>query len=243
MPNEVLTKWDDLSRAGYPTSFWREEFKKRFGKTPNTLSLNDGICVEYGKYCYNIQGVPTYRNRKTSKALKVGAERIIENMSSDPATYNVTLSTTMSQSCSVIVTESSEFSFGNSITLGSEALGLSTELSTTFTVKNEIGSESSTSTEVNLSDTLTITVQPQAKKVIKLMVEWTELEEEIEIPIDIDGWVGGKYDKKVKDHYYWYITVASAVGSTPESKILGKVDASYNIKGFITVDDEHVKCV
>ena len=237
MTSEVLSTWDDLSRAGYPTSFWRKAFDERFGKTPNTLSLNDGICVEYGKYCYNIQGFPTYRNRSTSKAFKVGAERIVENTSSDTATYNVTLSTTMSQSCSVIVTESSEFSFGNSITIGAEALGLSSEITTTFTVKNEIGSESSTSTEVNLSDTVTITVQPQAKKVIKLMVEWTELEEEIEIPIEIDGWVGGKYDKKVKDHYYWYITVDSAVGSTPESKILGKVDASYNIKGYITVDD------
>ena len=69
----------------------------------------------------------------------------------------------------------------------SEALGLSSELTTTFTVNNEVGSESSTSTEVNLSDTVTIIVQPQAKKVIKLMVEWTELEKEFEIPIDIDG--------------------------------------------------------
>ena len=84
--NSVFTTWDDLAKAGISRNDLERAYEKRFKEEPEGEYLNEGICVEYGHYCYNIQGTPKYYNQKKTKMTKCGDERIIANNTDAPAT-------------------------------------------------------------------------------------------------------------------------------------------------------------
>ena len=235
MPNQVLTTWDDLSQAGYPKASFSDKYKEVFGKSPDDVHVNEGICVTYGHYCYNIQGDCTYRNRGTTTITRVGAEEQLMNNTDDTVTYHVQLSTSQTKSATVTVTDTTSFSFGNKITVGSKLLGIQAEFSNSFTFTNSTGSSSSTSHSITVTDSIDVPMPPHSKKVAKLNVSWTKMTEDFEIPFTIQGWTGANFPKRVKDHYYWFHTVSPWFG-VPQSTLRGTLDCAYDIKGSIEVD-------
>ena len=70
----------------------------------------------------------------------------------------MTLSTGHPKSASVKVTNAAAFSFGKTITMGSDVLGLGAEFQTTFSIQNNVGSTSSTISDVTVSDSIDITL-------------------------------------------------------------------------------------
>ena len=233
--NSVLTTWDDLAQAGISPKDVENMYEEHFKKKPDNEYLNEDICKEYGHYCYNIQGTPKYYNQKKTKMTSLGNERIIANNSDVPATYHVTLSSSHSKSASVTVTNTASFSFGSTITMGSELLGIGAEFQTTFSIENSVGSTSTTSSDVTVSDSIDITLQPRQKVVARLDVSWESLTEEFEIPFTIEGWTGAKFGKRVEGHYYWFLNLSVGF-PTPTSTLRGTVESSYDIKGYLHVD-------
>lgn len=149
------------------------------------------------------------------------AERDLVNDSSEPMTYNVAMSTAATRGCTVTMTETTNFSYTNSITIGCEALGFGSELSTTFTVSNEIGSECSSTTEVQVSDSVTVTVEPQSRKVVKLVVTWTNLK---------------KNSKSL-------LQSMDGSGQVMEKRLKGITTGSFLLHNMLVVLQPHPKCV
>ena len=234
--NYVLTTWDDLAKAGISPKGVEKMYDKKYGVTPDKVYLNDGICKDYGHYCYNIQGVPKYNNQKRKTMTKLGDSRVIENNSDFTVKYHVTLSSSHTKSASVTVTNSSSFTFGGSITMGSEQLGIELEFQTTFTVTNSVGSTSSTSSDVTVSDSLDFTLDAGQKVEAQLEITWESLTQEFEIPFTIKGWTGASFPKRVKNHYFWFMTLKNKY-DTPTSTLRGVVECAYDIKGRLRVNN------
>ena len=237
-PNSVLTTWDDLAKAGISLKGVENMYVDEFKETPDKEYLNDGICKEFGHYCYNVQRAPQYINQKKKKLTSLGNSRVIENNSDFPVTYHVTLSSSHSKSASVTVTESASFSFGNAITMGSEELGIEMQFQTTFTVENSVGSTSSTSSDVTVSDSLDITLQSGQKVEAQLEVTWESLTEEFEIPFIIDGYTGARFPKRVQGRYLWFLPLTyKSKYDTPKSTLRGVVECAYDIRGTLRVNN------
>ena len=97
------------------------------------------------------------------------------------------------------------------------------------------------STEVQVGDTVTVTVPPHSKKRVSLNVTWTSKTADWEIPVTIDpkGMTGVDFHKRVKGHYFWGVEHAAIAESDPpfKSVMRGRLDASYDTKGNIVVED------
>ena len=110
------------------------------------------------------------------------------------------------------------------------------EFQTTFTVENSVGSTSSTSSDVTVSDSLDITLQAGQKVKAELEITWESLTEEFEIPFTIEGWTGARFPKRVDGHYLWFLTLTNKY-ATPTSTLRGVVECAYDIKGTLRVNN------
>ena len=239
--NQVLTTWDDMIAANMPKASVEKAYQHKFGTKPDKVHLNDDFCKEYGWLSYNNLGELQYYNVKLNPMSNVENERTLKNDTDEPYEHSVTLSTTTSNSATVHVTNSSSISIGNKITVGSEALGIKDEFSESFTFTNEVGSSSTQSTSVTVSDTVKVTVPPHSSVRVYLQVEWTERTQDWDMPVEIDpyGMTGAQFPKPVGGeggHYYW--GVSHAIFFTPpfHSKMKGTLKASYDTKGKVIVD-------
>ena len=202
----TLTTWDDMIACNMPIAEVRDAYKKDFGENPDQVHLNDDFCKQYGWLSYNIVGEITIRYDSTpTRKSQISAERMLENTTSQLYTTDIELSTTMANSATTTVTNASSVSVGSSITIGSKALGIGAEFSQDFTFSNEVGSSSTQSTEVSVSDKVTVTVPPGAKLRVFLEVTWIEENKEWVMPVMIDpyGKTGAKFKRKVQGHYHW----------------------------------------
>ena len=216
---------------------------RRSLENPDQVHLNDEFCKQYGWLSYNVLGeIAVYDSTLTPKS-KISAERTLENTTMYPYTTNVELSTTMTNSATTTVTNTSSVSVGSSIMIGSEALGIGAEFSQEFTFSNEVGSSSTQSTEVSVSDTVMVTVPPEAQVKVFLEVTWIEENKEWEMPVLIDpyGMTGAQFKHKVQGHYHWGMRHFGFFDPPFQSKIHGKLACAYNTKGHIVVDDTQRK--
>ena len=229
------TTWNDLSNAGFGKSKVRQQYKEAFGIYPDDVHVNEGICVEYDHYCYNRLGQVHTGAKGTTVVSDVRASRDLENDTDEDITHEVTLSTQFSNSATLTVTNSSEFSFTAGITVGAKELGLEASFSESFTFRNEAGSSSTHSRSTTISDKVTVTVRPHSKMHIELVVTWKKMSEDFEIPITISGMTGANFPHRVGQggHYYWFLGLPRDF----ESKLTGVVESAYNATGKVTVTD------
>jgi len=234
-----LTNWDDMIACGMPKAKVSDAYKNVFGKTPDEVHLNDEFCKNYGWLSYNLLGDTTYYNVSIKPKSDISGERILENKTDEPYTQKVTLSTKVTNSATVSVTSASSVHVGSSISIGAPELGIGGEFTQDFTFENQVGSESTQSTEVTISDEVTVQVPPGFKYRVYLHVRWDVREEEWEMPIEIDpsGFTGAQFPSTVEGHYYWAMPHAEQFTPPFKSKIRGKVGCSYNTTGWITVEN------
>ena len=235
----TLTNWDDMIACGMPRASVENAYQSEFGKKPDQVHLNDDFCKDYGWLSYNLLGETTYFNVSVTPKADISGERFLDNKTDQPYTTTVTISTKMSNSATTTVTSSSSVSVGSSITIGSEDLGIGGEFSQDFSFSNEVGSESTQTTEVEISDSVEVTVPPGAHYRVYLSVKWDSRAEEFEIPVEIDrsGLTGAQFASTVQGHYYWAMYHEEHFTAPFQSKIRGKLDCAYNSTGHIIVED------
>ena len=235
----TLTNWDDMIACGMPRASVENAYQSEFGQKPDQVHLNDDFCKDYGWLSYNLLGETTYYNVSITPKADISGERFLENTTSEAYTTVVTISTTMSNSATTTVTNSSSVSVGQTITVGAPALGIGSEFSQDFTFSNEVGSSSTQSTEVTISDSVKVTVPPGAHYRVYLQVKWDSRSEEWEMPVEIDrsGLTGAQFPNTVQGHYYWAMSHDSHFTAPFQSKIRGKLDCAYNSTGNIIVED------
>ena len=233
----VLTNWDDMIACGMPMAAVSNAYQQKFDCKPDKVHLNDEFCKNYGWLSYNQIGTVKYYNVNISPISKIAAQRVLQNNSDTAVKHQITLSTTMSNSATTSVTTSSSVSVGSKITIGSEALGIGSEFSNTFTLSNEVGSSSTTSTSVTISDSAEVTVPPHSKRTVMLEVVWEERKEDFEMPVFIQsyGLTGAQFPKRVKGHYHWSFSHNAFFTPPFESKLMGSLHASYNTRGTLIV--------
>jgi hypothetical protein len=234
----TLTNWDDMIACGMPRASVEGAYQREFGTKPDAVHLNDDFCKNYGWLSYNLLGTTSYYNVSVTPKADISGERFLENTTSQPYTTEVQISTTMSNSATTTVTNTSSVSVGSSITIGAPELGIGSEFSQDFTFSNEMGSSSSQSTAVTISDKVTVTVPPGAKYRVYLQVRWDTRNEEWEIPVEIDrnGLTGAQFPHTVNGHYHWAMQHYHHFSPPFSSKIRGKLDCAYNSTGSIVVE-------
>ena len=234
----VLTNWDDMIVCGMPRASVENAYKDEFGTKPDAVHLNDEFCKNYGWLSYNLLGDTSYYNVSITPKVDISGERFLENTTTEPYTTEVQISTTVSNSATTTVTSTSSVSVGSSITIGAPELGIGGEFSQDFTFSNETGSSSTQSTEVMISDKVTVTVPPGARYRVYLQVKWDSRNEEWEIPVEIDryGLTGAQFPHTVQGHYHWGMYHQNHFNPPFQSKIRGKLDCAYNSTGNIIVE-------
>jgi len=233
--NKVLTKWNDLKQAGVTRNDIFKQFEKVYGVRPQNVHLNEGICNDYHHHCYNVQGEILFTKKSSQPCTTISTQQPFINNSEDHITQTHTLTGQFTKSATVSVTHSSSFSFGEEIAIHSDALGIGTDFSYEFKIKNSVGHESSTSNTITVSDTETVTLPPGHSVNLKLVTEWTKETQEFEIPITISGRTGANFHHRVEEHYYWFLWVPEGL----KSSIRGTVDCSYNAKTSIIAESLH----
>ena len=235
----TLTNWDDMTACGMPYNTVQDAYIDEFGKKPDQVHINDDFCKDYGWLSYNLLGDTTYYNVSVTPKADTEGERFLENTTDEPYITEVVISTTMSNSATTTVTNSSSISVGSSITVGAPDLGIGAEFSQEFTFSNEVGSSSTQSIKVMISDKVIVTVPPGARYRVYLQVRWESRTEEWEIPVEIDrkGLTGAQFPSTVDGHYHWSRKHDSYFTAPFKSKIRGKLDCAYNSTGNIVVED------
>ena len=109
--NKVLTKMSDLNDAGVTRDDIYKQFTKEFGVGPQDVHINEGICREYGRYCYNVQGDVSFANKSSQPCTMVSAEQTVTNTDSIPLTQTCTLEAQFTKSAKVTVMHSSSSNF------------------------------------------------------------------------------------------------------------------------------------
>lgn len=160
--NRVRTTWDDLLQVGISRDTVFKMFENEFEQKPKAVYLNEDICTKYGHMCYNNPGAVTYSNTSEKKITTVGNTKKLINDTDQEAEVDATLATKHSRSASVTVTQTSSVSFKNTLTVGSAELGISDEFSTQFTFENKVGSTSTDSESVEVSDTIHVSLPPHS---------------------------------------------------------------------------------
>ena len=237
---DVLTNWDDMIACNMPKSSVMDAYQKEFGTKPDDVHLNDDFCKHYGWLSYNNVGDVTYYNVAIKPMTNVESERILTNTTDTPYTQSVKLSTTVSNSATVTVTSASSVSASNTITVGSEAFGIEDEFSQSFTFSNEVGSSSTQSISVTITDTVNVTVPPHSKVKMYIQVKWDSRTQDWDMPVEIDpyGMTGAQFPKPVGDggHYHWGVSHGYFFNPPFMSKIRGTLLASYNTTGEVVVE-------
>ena len=235
----VLTNWNDMYVAGITTKVVQDGYQRMFGVRPDNQHINDDFTHKWGWYSYNYLGDINIINVKVEPKSSVTNERHLTNDGDNDVTHTITLTSKVSNSATTTVTSKSEISTTTSITIGAEELGLGASFSNTFTFSNEVGSSHTQSTDITVGDTVTVTVPPHSKKRVCLKVTWTSKTADWEIPVTIDpqGMTGVDFHKRVKGHYFWGVQHAALADPPFKSVMRGRLDASYDTKGDIFVED------
>ena len=201
-PARVLSEWEDLASAGYTRSTFREKYREIYSSEPVSVSVNEGICMEYGHFCYNIQKNCTHNNKQLSTILAVGDSKELINNTDEPTTLQVELKSTQKKYAIVTVTQPSDFSFKDKVTVTASELGMQNVFSTGFSLDNQVDSTSTVSESIELTDSVCVTLQPGEKAMATLDVSWTELREEFTVPFRIEGWCMATFSHRVNGQHY-----------------------------------------
>ena len=233
-PNQVLTRWEDLSEVGCTKSALHEKYREIYDSAPDTISINEGICMDYGHYCYTIQESCSSTDQQQSTVMATGDVKELVNNTNHPVTYHVQLKCTKTKHASVTVTRKSEFSFRNEIVVSTSELGIQDKFDDSFSIQNCVGSTSSSSENVEVAESVDVTLQPGQRAVAVLDVAWTEIRKHFTIPFTVDGWCVATFPKAVNGHRFWFSDISSLF-PTPQSSLSGLVECVCDIKGSISV--------
>lgn len=234
-PNQVLTRWEDLSTAGCTRAAFSKKHEELYGTKPDCVYVNEGACMDYGHLCYTVQGDCSYSNQMQSTVMRTGHSKEVVNTTDQPMTYHIQLKATQPKSLSMTVTKKSEFSFGNQISVNTMELGIEEQFtSADILLENSVGFTSCITDSVEVAESVDITLKPGQKAVAVLDITWTQLKESFSVPFVIDGWCIAKFPKLVNGQYDWLSDISS-IFNTPASHLSGTVDCIYNIKGKIHV--------
>lgn len=236
--NAVLTNWDDMIACGMPEASVKDAYQRDFGETPDSVHINDEFCKHYGWLSYNRMSDIKYYNVTITPATDISGERILENDTLAPIKHTVKIETTVVNSATVTVKSTSKVSTSSTIAVEAAELGLGAPFLGSFTFSNEVGSSSTQSINVKISETVEVTVPPMTKARVYLRITWEERKEDFEIPVEIDpsGLTGAEFRHTVKGHYHWAVSHAYYFTPPFESSLRGSLKASYNTTGSIIVE-------
>lgn len=233
-PAQVLAEWEDLESVGHSRSSFRDKYREIYSVEPDCVSINEGICMEYGHLCYTSQETATYSNRHFSTVIVTGDTKELVNTTDKPVTLQVELKSTHKTFATVVVTEPSAFSVGKKLSVSTRELGIHSMFSVSFSLDNHAGSNYSTSEDVEVADYISLTLEPGQRAKARLDVSWMEMKEDFTVPFSIDGWVMATFPHLVNGQRYWLHDLASLF-DTPKSLLKGTVECVFDIKGSTQV--------
>ena len=239
VPNQVLTRWEDLSEVGCTKSALYEKYREIYNSAPDSISINEGICMDYGHYCYTIQESCSYTDQRQSTVMATGDVKELINNTNHPMTYHVQLKTAKTKYATVTVARKSQFSFRNKIVVSTSELGIQNEFDDSFSFQNSIGSTSSASENVEVTGSVDVTLQPGQRAVAVLDITWTEIKKHFTIPFTVDGWCVATFPKAVNGHRFWFSDISSLF-PTPQSSLSGSVECVCDIKSSVSVKHDDV---
>lgn len=229
-PAQVLSEWEDLASAGYSRSVFHEKYREIYSTEPECVSVNEGICMNHGHYCYTIQETCTFSEKQLSTIFGVGDSKEVVNNTSEPLTMQVELQSTQKSNAIVTVTQPSVFSFRDKVSVTARELGMHGVFSTGFSLDNQVNSTCSVSECVEVADSVCVTLQPGQRARATLDVSWIEMKKEFTVPFRIEGWCMASFADPVNGQRYWLHDIASLF-ETPRSCLTGTVECVDSIKG------------
>lgn len=213
-PNRIIKEkfsFYDLQSIGSSPAAIKAAFNKALGKDPDGICFNSetyfnavkpAITEQYGYLCYKEVGTPSYTSLGTQPGgdVVIGSTTAI-NESDAPANISVEVSGSWNQVTSWKVSQSVGLSFNTSVSF-TPLFSVGGAVSYTTSI-DQGGSKSS---EYSVKYSVSVEVPPRSKKDITVMAKTRKESMGYELPIVIDGDFGANYDKKVDDHYYWFLS-------------------------------------
>jgi hypothetical protein len=234
-PNQVLSRWKDLEKIGLPRSSFHERLRDINSMEPDSVCVNEGICMEYGHFCHTIQRDPILNNLQQSTGVTTGDSKIVANDTFEPLTLRVELESVHTRGVSVAVTQESDVSFNKEIPLhlvpsGTREFVCSQPLS----IQNTAGYTCSNSEKVQVTESVDVTLQPGQKAMAVLDVTWTEVKGQFAIPFAIDGWCMSTFPRLVNGQRVWLHEI-SGLFDIPQSMLRGNFTCVYDVRGSVDI--------
>lgn len=235
--NQILSKWRDFENVGYSRSVFCEKLREIYSQEPDSVCMNEGLCVEQGHFCHTVQKSPTYSILQQSTVVTTGDSRIVANDTCEPLTLVVELESSHTRGISVTVTRQSDVSFDKKIPLEltSPEIGDIMSSQSPLTVENTSGYTSSVSEEVLVAEKAQVTLQPGQKAMAVLDISWREVKGEFLIPFAIDGWCMSSFPRQVNGQRVWLHDISSLFDQPPMFSLHGNFECISDIKGSVDV--------
>ena len=235
VPSQVLSRWEDLEKVGFSKSSFHEKYRDIYGQEPDYVCVNEGMCLEYGHYCYIVQECCSYSNQQQAAVMSTGESKELVNTMDKPVTFRVELKSEHTVSATLTVTQASAFSLKNKISVHSSELGIADTLSTKFSFHNDKGSTCCVSEAIEVADIVNVTLQPGQKAIACQDISWTETKHQFTIPFEIAGWCMARFPNLVNGQHYWLHDIASLF-HTPTSSLHGTIDCVGNVTSSVYVN-------
>ncbi|MEW9501715.1 hypothetical protein [Jeotgalibacillus marinus] len=224
--SELLTFSDLQGLNSNPVSI-REYFKQYYGVSPDGIAINSEtyynavnppITEQYGYYAYKNLGEVNYDLGEVNdiQAAIVGSNYAY-NYSDEEATVSLTVNGGWTSNTTV----SSSITTGLSYT---STFKLDTVFSTGVTLNASVtaGQSYTEGMSQSASSTVQVTVPPHSKKLVTMTGILKEQTMHFTVPINITGWVGANFPKRVDGHYFWFHSVDNVLDKT-SGEIKGSV--------------------
>lgn len=229
--------FSDLPYVNSSPESVRQRFKEIYnGVQPDGIAVNSetyfnavkpAITEQYGYPCYKVLGEFTgvERDGKPPQQAIVGSNYAI-NYDSEPAKITLTVGgewseqTSWSSSTTTGLTVSSEFTIEGVFKMG-----------TSFSISTTLGRSDTKTVTRSASATVEVTVPPKSKKKVTMVATMKEGIMDLTAPIDVQGWFGANFPKRVNDHYFWFNREYTVLNSTSgTAKITVKQVAYFDVQ-------------
>jgi hypothetical protein len=232
LPNQALSKWEDLEMAGCSKSAFHERLTEIYSQEPVSVCVNEGLCMEYGHFCYTVQKGSTVTELQQSTVMTTGDSKLVPNDTEEPVIVRVDLKSTQKVGVSLTVSEESNFSRGKRISLFMNEPGIRKVSSSPFVIENTTGCTCSTSEEVEVSESVEVALQPGQRVLATLDVSWTEVKGEFVVPFAIDGWCMSSFPRPVNGQRLWLHDISSLFDLS-QSELRGTLACVSDIKSSV----------
>ena len=235
--NQVLSQWIDLEKAGCSKAALSDKLREIFNCQPDSVCVNEGLCMEYGHFCYTQQKECTFENLRQTTVMSTGSSKIIENDTTDSLEVCVRLESTQKVGASLSVTKASDFSFGKTIRVNIAPDNTDTSPASLWqllTIENTPGYTSSNFEDSKVGESVRISLKPGQRASVAQELSWTEIKGDFAIVFTIDGWCMCQFPVSVNGQRIWLHEIESLF-ETPVSVLRGNFKCVYDLKSSVTM--------